>query len=83
MSKTIEIEFCGENGLGGSALTLKNKILEAFPGVAIERNEASSSTNRIEVYCVGGNRQLVWSNGKADTDKSHATIISNIKSVLG
>jgi hypothetical protein len=33
MSKKIEVEFCGENGLGGAALTLKNKLMEAFPGV--------------------------------------------------
>jgi hypothetical protein len=33
MSKKIEIRFCGANGLGGSALTLKNKIMEAVPGI--------------------------------------------------
>ena len=52
MSKKIEVEFCGESGLGGSVLKLKNKIMEAFPGVQIERIEASSATNRIEVFAV-------------------------------
>jgi hypothetical protein len=37
MSKKIEVRFCGANGLGGAALTLKNKIMAAVPGVEIER----------------------------------------------
>lgn len=82
MSRKIKVEFCGESGLGGSALTLKNKIMEAFPGVEIERIEASSATNRIEVFAVGNNCECVWSNCKADTDKNHPTIISKLKASL-
>ena len=33
MSKKIEVRFCGANGLGSAALTLKNKIMQAIPGV--------------------------------------------------
>ena len=80
MSKKIEIEYCGESGLGGPALKLKKSVQEAFPGTEIEYKEADNATNRIEVaWNNGGNKNTVWSNNKADTEKNHPTICENLK----
>lgn len=80
MSKMIEIEYCPETGLGGPALKLRKAVEQAFPGVEIEHKEAGSATSRIEVaWNVGGNRNIVWSNNKTDTEKNHATIVENLR----
>jgi len=47
MSKTIEIEYCAETGLGGPALKLRKSVQDAFPGVSIEYKEASGETGKI------------------------------------
>ena len=47
MSKTIEIEYCPETGLGGPALKLRKSVQDAFPGVPIEYKEAGGETGRI------------------------------------
>ena len=42
--------------------------------------EASTATNRIDVaWNKGGNRHVVWSNNKTDTENNHPTIIENLK----
>ena len=80
MSKSIQIEYCGESGCGAPALKLKKSVQEAFPGVMIENVEASEETNRIEVAWVdSGNKYVVWSNGKADTEKNHPKIVDGLK----
>lgn len=80
MSKKIQIEYCAENGLGGSALKLKKTVQEAFPDVPIDYKEADGATNRIDVsWHHEEGKNLVWSNSKADTEKNHPTIVENLK----
>ena len=80
MSKTIEIEYCAETGLGGPALKLKKAVQDAFPAHEIDYREANGHTGRIEVAWNDGNvRNIVWSNGKSDTEKNHETIVENLR----
>lgn len=49
MSKTIDIQYCGETGCGGSATKLKTALKTAFPDATINSHAASGKTDRIEV----------------------------------
>ena len=80
MPKKIQIEYCNESGLGGPALKLRKTVQQAFPDVEVEHVEASSATNRIEVcWYNDGDRNVVWSNNKTDTENSHPNIVENLK----
>ena len=80
MSKKIEIEYCEQSGLGGPALDLRKSIRSAFPGVEVEPKAVNSGSNRIEVaWNNSGNRNIVWSNNKTDTEGSHPTIVENLR----
>lgn len=80
MSRKIEIEYCPDTGLGGPANKLKKSVQDAFPGVEIDYKEASSATSRIEVaWNNDGNKNIVWSNNKTDTESNHPTIIENLR----
>ena len=40
-------------------------------------------TSKIEVAVIdGGNKNMVWSKGKAETENNHATIIAQLKAAL-
>jgi hypothetical protein len=82
MSKTIDIEYCGETGCGGSATKLKTALKSAFPEAEINSRPANGKTDRIEVAWLDGNGQkiTVWSKSKIDTEGGHQTIIGNLRS---
>lgn len=68
MSKQIEIEYCGQTGLGAPAGRLKKSIQDAYPGVTVVSKAAEDETNKIEVcWNDGGQKQIVWSKNKVDT----------------
>ena len=80
MVKTIDIEYCGGWGYGGPATRLKKAIEAAIPGAPINLHSAKGMTSKIEVAWIdGGNKQIVWSKGKADTENGHAEIIAILK----
>ena len=80
MVKFIDIEYCGGWGYGGPALRLKKVLQEAFPDVEINCHSAGGMTRLIEVSWIdGGNKQTVWSKGKADTESNHAEIAALLK----
>lgn len=69
MPKIIDIEYCGAWGYGGPALRLKKSLAEAFPEYEINCHSADGVTSKIEVSWIdGGNKAIVWSKGKADTE---------------
>jgi hypothetical protein len=40
-------------------------------------------TSRIDVAVIdNGNKKMIWSKGKAETENNHATIISDLKAAL-
>lgn len=81
MVKVIDIEYCGGWGYGGPALRLKKSLQAAFPNHEINTHSAHGLTGKIEVAWIeGGNKKIVWSKGKADTESKHETIIDNLKS---
>ena len=68
MVKTIDIEYCGGWGYGGPANRLKKYIAESFPNATINCHSASGMTSKIEVAWIdGGQKNIIWSKGKADT----------------
>lgn len=72
MSKVIDIEYCGGWGYGGPAMRLKKSLTEAYPDVEINCHSAKDLTSKIEVAWIeGGNKQIVWSKGRADTENGH------------
>ncbi len=72
MPKAIDIEYCGGWGYGGPALRLKKALQEAFPNVEINNHSASTLTSKIEVAWIeDGNKNIIWSKGKADTEGNH------------
>ena len=80
MPKIIDIEYCGGWGYGGPALRLKKKILESYPDIEINCHSASTMTSKIEVAWIdNGNKNIVWSKGRADTENGHDQIIANLK----
>lgn len=57
-------------------MRLKKSIQEAFPEVEINCHSAKGTTGVIDVaWMDGGNKQIIWSKGKADTEGNHQTII--------
>ena len=80
MPKIIDIEYCGGWGYGGPALRLKKIIEAAFAGVEISCHSASTMTSKIEVAWIdNGTKSIVWSKGKADTEKNHQEIVKLLK----
>lgn len=72
MSQKIDIEYCGAWGYGGPALRLKKYVQAHFPDKTIDCHSANGATSKIEVGWVKeGNKNLVWSDGKAQTEKAH------------
>ena len=72
MPKAIDIEYCGAWGYGGPALRLKKRLTEAYPDVEINCHSANAKTSKIEVAWIeNGNKNIVWSKNKADTENSH------------
>lgn len=81
MVKTIDIEYCGAWGYGGPANRLKKSIAEAFPNVNINCHSAKGTTSKIEVAWIDeGQKNIIWSKGKADTENNHQEIINILKS---
>lgn len=80
MTKVIDIEYCGGWGYGGPANRLKKALSEAFPNVTINCHSANGMTSRVEVAWIdGGNKQIIWSKGKNETESGHANIIAALK----
>lgn len=69
MSKTIDIEYCGETGCGGPANKLKTALKATFPDAQINSHAADGKTDKIEVAWLDDNGQkiTVWSKSKIDT----------------
>ena len=81
MPKVIDIEYCGGWGYGGPALRLKKSLQEAFPDIEINNHSAKDLTSKIEVAWIeNGNKNIIWSKGKADTEGNHPEIVNNLKS---
>ena len=77
MSKVIDIEYCGGWGYGGPAMRLKKSLAEAYPDVEINCHSAQGMTSKIEVAWISnGDKQIVWSKGKADTENGHQQIVA-------
>ncbi len=79
MGKVV-IEYCGGWGFRGPANNLKQSIVQAYPNVEIESVSAGQKTSKIEVFWIdGGNKQAVWTNGRAQTDSNHQQIVDSLK----
>ena len=79
MGKII-IEYCGGWGYRGPANNLKQSIVQAYPKVDIESVSAGTKTSKIEVFWIdGGKKEVVWSNGRAQTDSAHQQIVESLK----
>ena len=53
-------------------MRLKKSLTEAYPDVEINCHSAKDLTSKIEVAWIeGGNKQIVWSKGRADTENGH------------
>lgn len=62
-------------------MRLKKAIQAAFPNVEIDCHSANGMTSKIEVSWIdNGNKRIIWSKGKADTESGHNAIIANLKS---
>lgn len=83
MNKKIEVEYCGSWGFRGPASRLKNILQQAFPGSNVGLIEAASSTSRIDVKVVDGDKQsIVWSGNRAEATKSDEEIKQKIKNTM-
>jgi hypothetical protein len=59
---------------------LKKSLQNAFPNTEINTHSASGLTGKIEVAWIeGGNKIIIWSKGKADTESHHEQIVDNLK----
>ena len=77
MAKEIDIEYCGGWGYGGPANRLKTAIAAKFPDVKINCHSAKGMTSKIEVAWIeNGQKTIVWSKGKAETENGHAQVIA-------
>ena len=80
MVKTIDIEYCGGQGYGAPSLRLKKSLQEAFGNIIINCHAASTTTGKIEVAWIdNGQKEIVWSKNKIDTESNHPNIVSNLK----
>ena len=81
MPKAIEIEYCGAWGYKGAALRLQKALTETFPDVQINTHSAQGISGTIEVAWINnGDKNIVWSKNKGDTEANHQTIVANLKS---
>ena len=81
MVKHIDIEYCGAWGYGGPATRLKKEVEAAFAGVQVSCHSAGKSTSVITVSWIddNGNKKVLWSKGRADTENSHKEIVQLLK----
>ena len=64
-------------------MRLKNSLAKAFPDAKIATHSAGGKTGKIEVAWIeSGQKKIVWSKGKADTENNHAAIAANLKPAL-
>lgn len=62
-------------------MRLKNSLQKALPGVEINSHSANGMTSKIEVAWIeNGQKKIIWSKGKQDTEGSHEEIIKLLKS---
>ncbi len=61
-------------------MRLKKSLQDAFGNIAINCHAASTTTGKIEVAWIeDGQKQIVWSKNKIDTENKHPDIINNLK----
>jgi hypothetical protein len=64
-------------------MKLKKSLRIAFPFIEIYLHSASKLTKKIEVAWIeGGNKNIIWSKGKAETEAGHPEIIERLKASL-
>lgn len=59
---------------------MKNFLAQQFPDVKINCHSAKGMTSKVEVAWIeNGQKNIVWSKGKADTENGHAEIAALLK----
>lgn len=82
-NKKVAIEYCNSWGFRGPAGKLQQVLQQAFPQSKIEVKPAANKTNRIDVKLIDGEKtEVVWSDGKKNTESNHEAIATKLKPCL-